>query len=188
MKDTEGTVDGKIPLGAMLRCFAFIGATGFGGVLPIVIHEIVTRRRWVTLQEFTEILAICQVLPGPNIVNFCVVFGMRRAGWAGAGTCLAGLLAAPLAIVMTLAALYTGFSEVPVVQDAVRALAAGAAGLICAMVAKLLWPQRSRPVTLLLVGLVILAMLVLQLPLIAVILLFGPVGIAYALWSHRRDG
>ena len=47
------------------------------------------------LKEFNDILALCQFLPGPNIVNVSAVFGMRVRGVAGALACLTGLLGPP---------------------------------------------------------------------------------------------
>ncbi len=175
-----------ITLGGLLRCFLVIGVTGFGGVLPVVVHEIVTRRRWLDTEEFTEILAICQVLPGPNIINISIVMGMRVSGWPGAITALSGLLILPVAMVLTLGALYTGFAEVPAVQSAVRAVAAAAAGLVCAVTARLFWPQRRNPVVVLL-GLVIVAAVAwARLPLVVVIAVFAPLSIGLTLWRMRH--
>lgn len=180
--------DRGITLGGLFRCFLIIGVTGFGGVLPVVVHEIVTRRRWLDIGEFTEILAICQVLPGPNIVNISIVIGMRVSGWAGAIIALSGLLILPVAIVLVLGALYTGFAEAPAVQGAVRAVAAAAAGLVCAVTARLFWPQRRDPVVVLL-GLVILAAVAwVRLPLVVVIAIFAPLSIALTLWRMRHHG
>ncbi len=177
-----------ITLGAMFRCFLVIGVTGFGGVLPVVVHEIVTRRRWLDTEEFTEILAICQVLPGPNIVNISIVMGMRVGGWPGAITALSGLLILPVAIALMLGALYTGFAEVPAVQGAVRAIAAAAAGLVCAITARLFWPQRRNPVVAVLGVAVIAAVAWARLPLVVVIAVFAPLSIGLTLWRMRHHG
>jgi chromate transporter len=177
-----------ITLGAMFRCFLVIGVTGFGGVLPVVVHEIVTRRRWLDTEEFTEILAICQVLPGPNIVNISIVMGMRVGGWPGAITALSGLLILPVAIALMLGALYTGFAEVPAVQGAVRAIAAAAAGLVCAVTARLFWPQRRNPVVAVLGVAVIAAVAWARLPLVVVIAVFAPLSIGLTLWRMRHHG
>ena len=48
--------------------FAFnrLALQGFGGVLPVAQRELVERRRWLTKEQFVEMLAVSQVLPGPT--------------------------------------------------------------------------------------------------------------------------
>ena len=45
---------------------------------------LVERRRWLTEQEFVDLLALGQLLPGPNVLNLTVMVGYRFAGWTGA--------------------------------------------------------------------------------------------------------
>ena len=77
--------------------FATISASGFGGVLAWSRRVIVERRRWMTPEEFTEAYALCQFLPGPNVVNLSVVFGSRvsRPDRRGGGTDRAARPAVP---------------------------------------------------------------------------------------------
>jgi len=62
------------------------------------------------------------VLPGPNIVNMALMIGDRFFGWRGAFAALAGLLALPLMIVMTLAVLYARFAAEPLVAGALHGM------------------------------------------------------------------
>ena len=78
---------------------------GFGGVLAVVQRELVEKKRWLTADEFLEDWAVAQVLPGPNVVNLAVMIGDRHFGLRGAAAAFAGLLAAPLVVVMVLAVL-----------------------------------------------------------------------------------
>ena len=121
-----------------MHVFSVLALQGFGGVLPIAQRELVERRRWLTRQEFVELLSIGQVLPGPNIVNIALMIGDRFFGWRGALAALTGILALPLVIVLTLAALYARFASDPLVAGALRGMGAVAAGLIVAMGLKLL--------------------------------------------------
>jgi len=57
---------------------------GFGGVLAWSRRIIVQERGWLTPEEFNEQLALCQVLPGGNILNFSIMYGSRCAGVPGA--------------------------------------------------------------------------------------------------------
>ncbi len=172
-------------LGAMFRCWLLIGVTGFGGVLPVVVHELVTRRRWITHEEFSEVLAVCQILPGPNIVNISVIFGMRIAGWAGAMACLGGLLLLPVIIALTLAIIYSGVADVPAVQRATGTIASAAAGLLIAVALRLFWPQRGNPIAWGIGALVIALVIGFRVPLIWVILGCAPLSIGLYLWKAR---
>src|SRR3972149_7911594 len=69
----------------LLLGFCKITVSGFGGVLPWARRVIVQERRWMTANEFNALFALCQFLPGPNIVNFSTIYGWRLHGGAGAG-------------------------------------------------------------------------------------------------------
>jgi chromate transporter len=96
--------------GELFRAFTVLALQGFGGVLPVAQRELVEKRRWLTREQFVELLSIGQVLPGPNIVNLSLMVGDRFFGWRGALAAVAGMLAAPLAVVMALALLYARFA------------------------------------------------------------------------------
>ena len=64
-------------LSDLFRGFLGIGLTGFGGVLPWARRMVVDQRRWLSASEFLDLLALCQFLPGPNVVNLSVALGSR---------------------------------------------------------------------------------------------------------------
>ena len=67
--------------------FGRLGLTSFGGPvahLGYFRHEFVERARWLDDAAFTEIVALCSVLPGPTSSQVGIVLGLRRAGWLGA--------------------------------------------------------------------------------------------------------
>ena len=59
----------------LFLAFAGIAVMGFGGVLPWARRMLVEERRWVTAEEFTEVLSLGQFFPGGNIINVAVVIG-----------------------------------------------------------------------------------------------------------------
>lgn len=121
----------------LFRVFSALALQGFGGVLPVAQRELVEKRRWLSREEFVEMLSVGQVLPGPNVVNVALMVGDRFHGSRGAMAALAGMLALPLLIVLALAALYAQFATVPAVAGALRGMGAVSAGLIAAMAFKL---------------------------------------------------
>lgn len=72
-----------------------IGALSFGGSGRILLYQddVVDRHKWLTRDEFMEILTLSQVLPGPNLVNLAAYLGYRLCGLLGA---IAGVVALTL--------------------------------------------------------------------------------------------
>jgi chromate transporter len=128
--------------------FTSLALQGFGGVLPVAQRELVDKRAWLTREEFAEALSIGQVLPGPNVVNMALMIGDRFFGWRGAFAALAGILSAPLVIVLTLATLYVQIAATPMAAGAIRGMGAVAAGLIFAMAIKLAPTLKKNPLPL----------------------------------------
>ncbi|NML14499.1 chromate transporter [Azohydromonas caseinilytica] len=174
---------------ALALAFNRLALQGFGGVLPVAQHELVERRGWLTRAEFLELLALAQVLPGPNIVNLALMFGHRHFGLRGAAAALAGLTLVPTLIVLVMVALYGRFSALAPVAGALRGMAAVAAGLVLAMGLKLLPSLKKSPLGLpLALGAAALSLgliLGLHWPLVAVIASVGVASVLLAWWRLR---
>ena len=132
-------------LGALFMGFFTIGVCGFGGVLPWARRMIVEQRRWMTPVEFSDLLGLCQFLPGGNIINLSVAVGARFAGAAGSVAAFTGLMAAPMAIVIALGMVYARTSDLPIVRHGMAGLAATASALVLATALKIAAPLRVRP-------------------------------------------
>lgn len=128
---------------AIFIAFSLLALQGFGGVLAVAQRELVDRRGWLTRLEFVELYALAQLLPGPNVVNLSLMFGDRYFGLRGALAAIAGMLLAPLLVVLALAASYQQLAEYPAVAGALRGMGAVAAGLILAMALKMLTTLRG---------------------------------------------
>ena len=170
----------------LFLAFSNMALHGFGGVLPWARRAIVEEKRWMTAQEFNEAFAVSQFLPGANIVNLAVVFGGRLHGAAGAAVALAGLLIPPVAIVLTLGVLYARYGDADALQRVLAGVAAAAAGLILAIVVKMLQPLLREGVAAMLVAAAaFLAVGVMRWPLPWVLIVLAPVSIALAAWVRR---
>ena len=171
-------VDTRPPSKAELfKGFLILGLTGFGGVLPLARHMVVDRRRWMTGAEFAETLSLCQFLPGGNIINMSVAVGLRFHGVAGSIVALAGLLAAPIAIVLVLGTIYSRCSHEPHVVHMFAGLAAAAAGVLVSMAIRLALPLRRRPVAIAIACVVFAAIALVHLPLVPTMLVAAPCSI-----------
>jgi chromate transporter len=174
----------------LFLAFNRLALQGFGGVLPVAQRELVERRGWLTKQGFVELLSVGQVLPGPNVVNMALIYGDRCFGVRGAAAALAGILLAPTAIVLALAALYAQFVHVPAVAGALRGMGAVSAGLVAATALKLLPSLRENPMgraTCAAIAVAtVLVMAALRWPLVAVIFGLGTAATAFAWWRLGR--
>jgi chromate transporter len=117
--------------------FTLMALQGVGGVLVIVQHELVNRRKWLTQAQFVEEWSVAQVMPGPNVVNLCLMLGGKYFGLAGALAAVSGLIMAPMLLVLALAILFGGVSDSSVAQGALKGMGAVSGGLIIATGLKL---------------------------------------------------
>ncbi len=163
--------------GELFRGFLSIGIIGFGGVLPWARRMVVEQRRWLTAGEFTDLLGLCQFLPGPNIVNFAVALGSRFRGALGAAAAVAGLISLPMVAVVALGSLYAAFSDHPVVARGAAGLAAAASGLVVATALKIASPLRGKPMGIAIALVVMLAIAWGHFPLVPAMLVLAPASI-----------
>ncbi len=157
--------------------FFKIGIVGFGGVLPWLRRMVVEQRCWLTRVEFNDMLALCQFLPGPNVVNVAVATGAHFRGVPGSLACVLGLLAAPMAIVIGLGGLYAEYGHIPVVSHAFGGLAAAASGLVVAMAVKIAAPIQRYRIGIALALVAFFAVAILRLPLLPTMAVLAPLSI-----------
>ena len=106
-------------LGPLVRLFLKLGFIGFGGpaaVIAMMEDEIVTRRRWLTLEHYLDLVGATNLIPGPNSTEVAMHVGYERAGFRGlvtAGSCY--ILPAAL-MTGTLGWLYASYGTLPQVE------------------------------------------------------------------------
>lgn len=171
-------------LAGLFMGFFTVGMCGFGGVLPWARWMMVERRRWLTGAEFTDLMGLCQFLPGPNVINVSVALGARYHGPLGSVVAFTGLMAAPILIVLGLALVYDRFNAVPWVRDGFLGLAATASGLVISMALKIAAPLRDRPVAIVVALTTFGAIIGPRWSLISVLAIMAPVSLLLA-WRGR---
>ncbi|MGS0893081.1 chromate transporter [Burkholderia stagnalis] len=176
----------EIGLAELFTGFLSLGFISFGGALPFARRTIVEERKWLSADEFTDLLGLCQFLPGGNVINLSVAVGMRFRGVAGAFAGILGLIAGPTLVVVALGVLYARTQSDPHVQHLFGGLAAAAAGLLVAMAVKVAKPLRhAARTTAGIAALAFVAIAVLRLPLLTTMLALTPLSVWLA--SRRRD-
>jgi chromate transporter len=125
-------------LGELAWLFLTLGTTAFGGPavhIAMMEDEVVRRRRWLTREEFLDLLGATNLIPGPNSTELAIHIGHARAGWPGllvAGTCFT--LPATL-IVTGCAWAYMRFGQLPEVAGVLY----GVKPVVIAVVLQALW-------------------------------------------------
>lgn len=174
----EGTVQPS--LRDLFSGFLEIALSGFGGVLAWAHRGIVERRRWVSEREFAELLGLSQILPGGNIINMAIFIGLRFQGWRGVIVSLTGLMLVPFCLVLALYALANGPNVTAVTGPALRGAAPVVAGLTLSAGVKIARAHRWNAAGLGVGIVTLVAIVVLQLPLVPVLAILAPASVALA--------
>jgi len=174
-----------ISRGTLFTSFLKMGLLGFGGVLPGARGVIVDERRWLDDREFAELIGLCQVLPGPNVVNLSVIIGSRSHGPLGSLIAVSGILFVPVGLMLVIATFYASVAHEPIARNAIAGASAAAAGLIIGTAVRLLLQTRPPVRGLLTGGAAFVAVGVLQWPLLWVIVVLIVLGVA-AEWRASR--
>ena len=126
------------PLAEVAALFLKLGFTAFGGPaahIAIMHDEVVQRRKWISDEQFLDLLGATNLIPGPNSTEMAIHIGYVRAGWRG--LLLAGLcFISPAALmVLALAWLYVRFGTTPQAEW----LLYGIKPVVIAIIAQALW-------------------------------------------------
>lgn len=113
--------------------FLTIGAISFGGgVVAYLRNSLVTTKQWIDDKEFLELTSISNTLPGLNATNMAILAGDRLGGPIGAVLAMLGMCL-PAFVFMTVSGIvYGSHVERPLVDAALRGVAAAATGMIAA--------------------------------------------------------
>ncbi|WP_010630088.1 chromate transporter [Halomonas sp. KM-1] len=129
---------GKAPLGALFWAFTRIGLLGFGGgpaMIPLVRQEVVKRHAWLSDEEFADILAIGNTLPGPIATKMPGYIGYRVAGTLG---CIVAVGAVIIPMIVAMIALLTAFSRYRDVAW-IRGMGQAVVPVVMVMMGQLAW-------------------------------------------------
>lgn len=118
--------------------FLRLGATAFGGPaahIAMMEDEIVRRRRWMTHEEFLDLLGATNLIPGPNSTEMAIHVGHRQAGWTGLMVAGVSFIFPAVLIVTTIAWAYVRYGSLPQVAGILY----GVKPVIIAVVVQALW-------------------------------------------------
>lgn len=113
--------------------FLQVGMFSVGGgyaAMPLIQNQVVTQHSWLTMAEFTDLVTIAEMTPGPIAVNAATFVGNRIAGIPGAIVATFSCILPSLIIVSLLAYIYRRCGDLPVLQGILKFLRTAVVALI----------------------------------------------------------
>ncbi|WP_078549541.1 chromate transporter [Litchfieldia alkalitelluris] len=172
----------------LFSTFFMIGFVSFGGgyaMIPLIQQEVVEKHGWMTVQSFTDVIAVAGMSPGPIATNSAIFIGYEQMGMAGAFMSALGMILPSLMIIITIGAIFYRIQKSLVVKSAFYGLRSIITGLI--VYAAILFAKNNGLVSsfswhtlslLVIFGLSLLALIRFRIHPVYVILLSGLVGVA----------
>ena len=115
--------------------FLQIGAFSFGGgyaAMPLIQNQVVQLHPWLTQSEFTDLITISQMTPGPIAINSATFVGTRIAGIPGALAATAGCVLPSCILVTLLAKIYLKYRNLSLLQGVLKSLRPAVIAMIAA--------------------------------------------------------
>ena len=115
--------------------FLQVGMFSIGGgyaAMPLIQSQVVTQHGWLTMNEFTDLITIAEMTPGPIAVNSATFVGIRIAGIPGAFIATFGCILPSCIIVSLLAFVYYRYKQVSALQSVLGSLRPAVVALIAA--------------------------------------------------------
>ncbi|HEX3039771.1 MAG TPA: chromate transporter, partial [Caproiciproducens sp.] len=109
------------------------GLFSFGGgygVLPVIQQQVVTENHWLTLKEFTDVVTISQMTPGPIALNAATFVGMKLAGPLGAVAATIGCSLPTALLAMAVGHYYFKYRNMTLVKGVFEGLRPAVVSLI----------------------------------------------------------
>ncbi len=100
--------------------FIQVGMFSIGGgyaAMPLIQAQVVEKYGWLTLKEFTDLITIAEMTPGPIAVNSATFVGIRIGGFVGAITATFAVILPSILIVSLLAYIYYKYKNISTLQN-----------------------------------------------------------------------
>lgn len=167
-----------VSIRALFVQFLVIGAVSFGGGVVAYEHDLlVTKKKWLSEDEFKAALAISQTMPGLNSVNLAVLAGDRLRGVLGATVAAMGILLPGSLFVLVAGIFYSANTDLHFANVLLAGIAACATGLLAAITYQLGGENMRHARSLILAVGAFLLMSICKMSLIYVLLIVVPIGL-----------
>lgn len=129
----------KVPLWRLFLAMAKIGTFTIGGgyAMILIIQNEISKRGWLSEEEFPDLIALSQAAPGILAVNISIFTGYRLRGIPGAVAATLGSCLPPFLIVLAIALFLSGYADQPMVQKAFAGMRPAVVALIAVPMVKM---------------------------------------------------
>ncbi len=127
----------NVSVNDILKAFLKIGTVAFGGVYSMLAffqRELVTKRKWLTQDEFAESVVMGQMTPGAPIVNTGIFIGYKLKRLRGALATVVGQVLPSFILVIFLSYLYVKYREIAILKAVLKGVGAAVVGLVASVV------------------------------------------------------
>lgn len=168
--------------------FFKLGAFTIGGgvaMLPLLQNTLTQEKKWFSQDEFVDIVAVCQSLPGVIAINMATYVGYKKKGFLGSLVSTFGVVLPSFVMILLIATFISNLSDNPYVAGAMAGLRAAALGLVVVAVIQMSSVVFKGGWTILAAAVSFVLIAVLNINTAYVILLFVVLGVASALTGDR---
>jgi chromate transporter len=159
-----------------------------GGLSGWMMREFVENRGWLSEREFLSGLALAQAFPGINVVNLSIWIGFQLRGGPGAISAALGMIVPPMFVTIAVISAFDQIAHYRLVGVLLAGAAAAAIGLSLSMGVRAVRSSAVHIAPALVIIATVVALFVLEWPLLPVLLVVAPVSIALAFWRLRTQG
>ena len=173
-----------------------IGLFTFGGgyaMISLLSRELVSKRNYITDDEFMNVVAVAESTPGPIAINMATYIGYKRAGFLGAALATLGVIIPSFVVVFLVSVFFDTFMSYEIVKRAFRGIQVAVVYLILSAGVKMLKKMKKHPLqiiicTSVLICMITLSVLSISFSSIFYILIGGTLGLSLYLVRHIREG
>jgi chromate transporter len=169
--------------------FFKLGAFTIGGgiaMLPLLQNTLIEEKKWFSKEEFMDIVAVCQSLPGVVAINMATYVGFKKKGLAGSVVSTFGVTIPSFVMILIIAKFITSLGDNGVLMGAMAGLRAAALGMVVVALIQLMPAAIKNKWALLAAAAAFILIAVLKVNTAYVILLFAVLGIAVTFNGSRR--
>ena len=169
--------------------FFKLGAFTIGGgiaMLPLLQNTLINEKKWFTKEEFMDIVAVCQSLPGVVAINMATYVGYRKKGLAGSIVSTFGVTIPSFIMILIIARFITSLGDNGVLMGAMAGLRAAALGMVVVAMIQLMPAAVKNKWAMLAAVAAFVLIAVLRINTAYVILMFAVIGITVTFAGSRK--
>ena len=173
----------------LFTVFFKLGAFTIGGgiaMLPLLQNTLINEKKWFTKEEFMDIVAVCQSLPGVVAINMATYVGYKKKGLIGSVVSTFGVTIPSFTMILIIARFITSLGDNGVLMGAMAGLRAAALGMVVVALIQLMPAAIKNKWAMLAAVVAFVLIAVLKVNTAYVILLFAVLGITVTFAGSRK--